>query len=50
MTESYTNTDAFLPSMITLPETTEDIVVRLIRLASTKLPADIGWADRKSVV
>ena len=30
--------------MITLPETTEDIVVRLIRLASTKLPADIGWA------
>ena len=44
MTESYTNTDAFLPSMITLPETTEDIVVRLIRLASTKLPADIGWA------
>ena len=44
MTEFYTNTDAFLPSMITLPETTEDIVVRLIRLASTKLPADIGWA------
>ena len=44
MTECYTNTDAFLPSMITLPETTEDIVVRLIRLASTKLPADIGWA------
>ena len=44
MTESYTNTDAFLPFMITLPETTEDIVVRLIRLASTKLPADIGWA------
>ena len=30
--------------MITLPETTEDIIVRLIRLASTKLPADIGWA------
>ncbi|MBR5999382.1 MAG: fumarate hydratase [Candidatus Methanomethylophilaceae archaeon] len=30
--------------MITLPETTEDIVVRLIRLASTTLPADIGWA------
>lgn len=30
--------------MITLPETTEDIVVRLLRLASTKLPGDIGWA------
>lgn len=31
-------------SMITLPETTEDIVVRLLRLANTKLPEDIGWA------
>lgn len=30
--------------MITLPETTEDIVVRLLRLANTKLPDDIGWA------
>lgn len=30
--------------MITLPETTEDVVVRLIRLASTKLPGDVGWA------
>lgn len=30
--------------MITLPETTEDVIVRLLRLASTKLPGDIGWA------
>ena len=30
--------------MIVLPETTEDIVVRLLRLANTKLPSDIGWA------
>lgn len=30
--------------MIQLPETTEDIVVRLLRLANTKLPEDIGWA------
>ena len=44
MTESYTNNEPVKRFMITLPETTEDIVVRLIRLASTKLPADIGWA------
>ena len=30
--------------MITLPETTEDVIVRLLRLANTKLPDDIGWA------
>ncbi|MBO5669370.1 MAG: fumarate hydratase, partial [Candidatus Methanomethylophilaceae archaeon] len=30
--------------MIVLPETTEDIVVRLLRLDNTRLPADIGWA------
>ncbi len=30
--------------MIQIPETTEDIVVRLLRLANTKLPSDVGWA------
>lgn len=30
--------------MIKLPETTEQIVVNLLRLANTKLPKDIGWA------
>lgn len=30
--------------MIALPESVEDIVVRLLRLANTKLPMDIGWA------
>ena len=30
--------------MITVPETNEDIIVRLLRLANTKLPDDIGWA------
>ena len=44
MTESYTNNEPVKRFMITLPETMEDIVVRLIRLASTKLSADIGWA------
>lgn len=30
--------------MIKLPEPVEDIVVNLLRLANTKLPADVGWA------
>ncbi len=30
--------------MKTLPEPVEDVVVKLLRLANTKLPADIGWA------
>lgn len=30
--------------MIKLPETTEQIVVNLLRLANTKLPSDVGWA------
>ncbi|MGE4274566.1 MAG: fumarate hydratase [Candidatus Methanomethylophilaceae archaeon] len=30
--------------MIKLPEPLEDVVVNLLRLANTKLPADIGWA------
>ena len=30
--------------MIKIPETLEDIVVNLLRLANTKLPDDIGWA------
>jgi fumarate hydratase subunit alpha len=30
--------------MIRVPETIEDIVVNLLRLANTKLPNDIGWA------
>ena len=30
--------------MITVPETNEDIIVKLLRLANTKLPDDIGWA------
>lgn len=29
---------------INLPEPVEDTVVKLLRLANTKLPADIGWA------
>lgn len=29
---------------IQLPETVDEVVVRLLRLANTKLPADIGWA------
>ncbi len=31
-------------SMIKLPESVEDTVVNLLRLANTKLPIDIGWA------
>lgn len=30
--------------MIKLPESTEQIVVNLLRLANTKLPSDVGWA------
>jgi hypothetical protein len=30
--------------MIKMPESTEDVVVKLLRLANTKLPADVGWA------
>lgn len=30
--------------MIKLPEPVEDVVVNLLRLANTKLPADVGWA------
>jgi len=30
--------------MIRIPETLEDTVVNLLRLANTKLPEDIGWA------
>jgi fumarate hydratase subunit alpha len=31
-------------TMIKLPESVEDTVVNLLRLANTKLPKDIGWA------
>ncbi len=31
-------------SVIKLPESTEDVVVNLLRLANTRLPRDIGWA------
>lgn len=31
-------------SVIKLPESIEDVVVNLLRLANTKLPQDIGWA------
>ena len=30
--------------MIRIPGSTEEVVVNLLRLANTKLPADIGWA------
>lgn len=30
--------------MITLPETVDEVVVKLLRLANTRLPHDIGWA------
>ena len=30
--------------MIKLPESIDEIVVNLLRLANTKLPADVGWA------
>lgn len=30
--------------MILLPETVDEVVVRLLRLANTRLPHDIGWA------
>ena len=30
--------------MICLPESNDELIVRLIRLANTKLPGDIGWA------
>jgi fumarate hydratase subunit alpha len=30
--------------MKTLPEPVDEVVVKLLRLANTKLPADIGWA------
>ena len=30
--------------MIKLPESVEDVVVNLLRLANTKLPTDVGWA------
>jgi len=30
--------------MITIPETLEDAVVNILRLANTKLPQDVGWA------
>lgn len=30
--------------MISIPEPTEDIIVKLLRLANTKLPDDVGWA------
>ena len=33
-----------MATMIKLPETIEDTVVNLLRLANTKLPVDIGWA------
>ena len=29
---------------INLPEPVEDTVEKLLRIANTKLPADIGWA------
>ncbi len=44
MTQSLNYEHLVSQCMITLPETTEDIVVRLLRLANTKLPDDIGWA------
>lgn len=31
-------------AIINLPESIEDTVVKLLRLANTKIPADIGWA------
>ena len=31
-------------TVIKLSEPVEDIVVNLLRLANTKLPADVGWA------
>ncbi len=30
--------------MITLPETVDEVVVKLLRLANTRLPHDVGWA------
>lgn len=30
--------------MIKLPETIEEVVIKLLRLANTRLPSDIGWA------
>ncbi len=30
--------------MIRMPESVEDAVVRILRIANTKLPSDIGWA------
>ncbi|MFA6804051.1 MAG: fumarate hydratase [Candidatus Methanomethylophilaceae archaeon] len=30
--------------MIKLPETIEEVVVKLLRIANTRLPSDIGWA------
>ena len=30
--------------MIRMPESVEDAVVRILRIANTKLPLDIGWA------
>ena len=30
--------------MIVLPETVEDVVVKLLRLSNTRLSHDIGWA------
>lgn len=30
--------------MIRIPESVEDAVVRILRIANTKLPSDIGWA------
>ena len=44
VTDGYRNNRLDSERMIVLPETTEDIVVRLLRLANTRLPADIGWA------
>lgn len=43
-TDGYRNDSSNPPPMIALPESVEDIVVRLLRLANTKLPMDIGWA------
>jgi len=30
--------------MIRIPETVEDVVVNILRMANTKLPEDVGWA------